>query len=226
MKKTIIGNILILALGALTAQIVTAQGTVTYLSNVAQTSAGGTAVGSDSWLAASFGTGNNSGGYLLDSVQFGMADASGSPNGFIAMLYSANTQAGFSPGAKVGSLNGSGAPAIAGDYTYTPDSGLTLSPNTVYFIVITAGTTVADGAYEWSYAGTYSYNTSAGWQAPIVFGAVDNYQSSDGSHWSLLGGPPQFAIKATPAPEPGVLGLFALGGLLVAFQRRKARTGK
>jgi hypothetical protein len=34
------------------------------------------------------------------------------------------------------------------------------------------------------------------------------------------------AIYATAAPEPGVIGLFALGGLLVAFLRRKARTGK
>ena len=31
-----------------------------------------------------------------------------------------------------------------------------------------------------------------------------------------------FALE--PAPEPGVIGLFALGGLLVAFQRRKARS--
>jgi len=36
-----------------------------------------------------------------------------------------------------------------GTFTYTPLSNLTLSPNTPYFIVLTAGITIANGAYEW-----------------------------------------------------------------------------
>ena len=32
----------------------------------------------------------------------------------------------------------------------------------------------------------------------------------------------QFPINATAAPEPGVVGLFALGGLLLGFGRWKA----
>ena len=96
-----------------------------------------------------------------------------------------------------------------------------LSPNSYYFIVVIAGTAVANGAYGWSVTSTPSpgYN-SYHWGGEIMFG-----DSSDGVNWDYTTtGYGQFALNATPAPEPGVLGLFALGGLLVAFQRRKART--
>jgi hypothetical protein len=63
--------------GLLAQQLALAQGTTTYLSNLGQASAGSLAVGSDSWLAAPFGTGFNAGGYVLDSAQLSLTDASG-----------------------------------------------------------------------------------------------------------------------------------------------------
>jgi len=86
--------------------------------------------------------------------------------------------------------------------------------------VLTSGNTIANGAYGWSYASANNYNPSGGW-----FSLGGGWTSSDGSSWNASAAAfSQFAINATPAPEPGVIGLFALGGLLVAFQRRKARS--
>jgi hypothetical protein len=61
MKNLIIGGIIVLAVVLSAPQITQAQGT-TYLSNLGEPSTGSLAVGSDSWLAVSFGTGTNVGG--------------------------------------------------------------------------------------------------------------------------------------------------------------------
>jgi hypothetical protein len=144
MKKIII----MFVLGLLIQQIAKAQGTMTYLSSLSQTSAGSLAVGSNSWLASDFFTGTNADGYSLDSIQLGMADASGNPNGFTVMLYTAIVKAGSFPGSSLGTLDGSLNPTTAGVYTHIPASSLTLSPGTEYFIVLTAGTALANGAYD------------------------------------------------------------------------------
>jgi hypothetical protein len=222
MKRTIIVGVVVSAIGLVNPRTVQAQGTITYLSNLGQTSAGSIAVGSDSWLAAMFRTGGNTGGYTLNSVQLAMTDATGGSNGFIVMVYSFKSSLGANvPGSSLGTLTDSIDPATGGTYTYDSASSLILSPGTDYFIVITAGTTVANGAYEWSLSGINSYNPTGGWA--VTAPDADVWKSNGGSSWNSLSGTnPQFAINATAAPEPGVIGLFALGGLLVAFQRRKA----
>ncbi len=178
-------SIIILLAGALSApQITQAQGTVTYLSNLDQPSAGSRAVGSDSWLAMTFRTGTNSAGYSFDSIQLRMADALGNPSGFTAMIYDAAPVVGGSPpGSSLGTLNGSLEPVGSGIYTYSPASSRTLSPHTPYHIVLTAGTPVADGAYEWSLAGGNSYNPRDGWA-----GLAYVWTSSDGSQWRATSG--------------------------------------
>jgi hypothetical protein len=218
MKKTIVVGILILALGALTPPYAQAQGTL-YLSSLSPTSTGSVAVGSDSWLAAGVYTGNNAGGYSLNSIQLGLTDATGNPSGFGVMLYSeAQGTGSILPGSSLGTLTGSSDPGTVGTYIYTAPSGLSLSPATVYFIVITSGTKVSNGSYNWSES-AYPPGVSA-WGLGINGIDTSNNGTSDWSPTPYLG-IAQFAIYATPAPEPGVLGLFALGGLLVAFQRRK-----
>ena len=86
--------------------------------------------------------------------------------------------------------------------------------------MLTAGTAIANGAYDWSHADTYSYNQSGGWQT-----FADILPSSDGLSWRhpILSSDAQFAINATAIPEPGVLGLFALGSLAFLWHRRKAK---
>jgi PEP-CTERM motif len=207
--------IIFFAVALLSPHLVQAQG-ITYLSNLGQPSAGSDAVGSDSWYAILFSAGTNTAGYTLDSVQLALADASGSPSGFTVMLYNGES-GGFSPGSSLGTLNGSLNPVTSGIYTYTPASSLTLFPRGIYFIVLTAGTGIANGAYEWSYADANSYNPSGGWGS---MGGV--WTSSNGSFWpNPTAGNLQFAITATAVPEPGVFSLFALGGLCFLWRRRR-----
>jgi hypothetical protein len=205
-------------------RLLQAQGTTTFLSNLEQASAGSSAVGSDSWIAAVFFTGNNAGGYSLNSVQLGMVDASGSPANFTVTLYAdANNPAGIRPGSSLGTLTGSANPASSGTYTYAAPANLILSPGLDYFIVITSATSIATGAYDWSLSGVNSYNPNGNWGVPSgissgVFG------SANGSSWNSLSATyPQFAVNATPTPEPGVVGLLAVGGLIVAMRRRIAK---
>jgi PEP-CTERM motif len=199
-------------------QITQAQGTTTYLSNLDQPSSGSLPVGSNSWLAIEIITGGNRAGYSLDSIQLAMTDASGNPSGFTVMLCS-NAPISFGPGPVLGTLNGSLSPVSSGIYTYTPASNLTLKPD-AYFIVVTAGTAVADGAYGLSLASAPPYNPVSGW---VEVGGI--FTSSNGSSWPPLptDGYFQFAINATVVPEPSTLGLLALGGLFLVGHRRKAK---
>ncbi len=213
MKKLII----MVSVMLLTQQITQGQGTI-YLSNLGQPSTGSQPVGSDSWLAANFLTGNNAGGYLLNSVQLAMSDASGSPSSFTVMLYSGTGSTSVLPGSSLGTLTGSLNPVTSGIYTYTPDSSLTLSAHTPYFIVLTAATAIANGAY-WLSECAFPPSSSGNWGADNAV-----IQSSDGiSGWlpTPYLGIAQFAITATPVPEPGVLSLFGLGGLCFLWHRRR-----
>jgi hypothetical protein len=217
MKKLII----VFAIAVLAPQITQAQGTVTYLSNLGQTSDGSNPVGSDSWLAAIFATGNNSSGYMLNSVQLGITDASGNPSGFTVMIYAQNYSnlGGAFPGSSIGTLNGSLNPVTAGTYTYTDDSDIILSPSTYYFLVVTAGTAVANSAYEWSFANTASYNPTDNWLGAVTL------SSSNGLSWIRLGSNPdydfsEYAITATAIPEPSSSLLLLLGSGVFIYVRR------
>jgi PEP-CTERM motif len=206
--------IIFFAVALLSPHLVQAQG-ITYLSNLGQPSAGSDAVGSDSWDAVLFQTGNNTAGYTLDSVQLALADATGNPGGFTAMIYSVVWTSGPFPGSSLGTLAGSLSPISAGIYSYAPTTSFTLPPNTPYFLVLTAETAVSNGAYEWDYANSPSYNPIGGW------GWGDAESSVDGTSWNPRGSYFQFAINATAVPEPGVLSLLGLGGLCFLWHRRK-----
>ena len=220
MKRIVIGGVIVFAVGLFAPRIATAQGTTTYLSNLGQASAGSLAVGSDSWLAAEFITGTNAGGYSLNSIQLAMTDASGIPSGFTVMLYTSQAHTSL-PGNRLDTLDGSLNPVSSGIYTYNPTNNITLSG--YYLIVVTAGTSVTNGAYDWSLAGTNSYNASGNWFAGTVTGGEDIFTSQNGSSWNFSEANPQFAINATAVPEPGVLGLLGLGGLCFLWHHRKAK---
>ena len=216
MNKLTINSILSIAVLLSVPTGTRAQGT-TYLSNLGATSNGSLGIGSDSWAAMEFVTGPSSDGYGLDSIQLAMTEASGSPGGFSVMIYSDVGVGSPLPGSSLGSLSGSPSPSTAGVYAYTPAGDLRLSRTTSYFFVVTAGSPVADGAYQWSDAATSSYSLSGGWHGTAY------YHSTDGSSWNHVSGVyPIFAINATPesnVPEPSVISLLVLGGLCLAGRR-------
>jgi hypothetical protein len=150
-----------------------------------------------------------------------ITDADNNPSGFTVMVYSAVGGAGVTPGSSYGTLNGSLNPVNGGIYNYTAPSNLVLSPSTVYFVVLTAGTTVANGAYKWSVTDTASPGyTSDHWGGEIFF-----EDSDDGLHWNYSSGIyGQYALMATPVPEPGALGFLVLGALAVCWQMSRPNT--
>jgi hypothetical protein len=216
MKKTMFKKIL-LFVGVFAPQVILAQGT-TYLSNLGQSSTTSDPAGSDSWLAANFHTGLNTSGYLLNSVQLGLTDASGNPSSFTVMLYAQSSNPSASlPGSSLDTLNGSLNPITGGIYTYTPDISLTLSANTHYFIVVTAGMAIANGAYEWSVEDA-SPPFSLGWSQ-----VNDFFQSSNGSSWIGITGSLEYAVNATAIPEPSASWLLLLGGGVLIYVRTRKR---
>jgi hypothetical protein len=240
MKKLISNSVIFFTVAFLAPQILQAQGTITYLSNLGQPSTGSRAVGTNSWLAMAFNTGNNPGGYILNSIQLEMADATGSPTNFTAMIYTLDTEPGVGgpfPGSSLGTLDGSLSPVGNGIYTYTDDSNITLSPspsryslNGYYFIVLTGGTAISRGpftgtnvgAYDWSLAGTNSYNPTGGWG---VAGETSYYSFNNGLSWTPIESFfPQFAINATAIPEPSSEILLGLGGVFFGLVRWKAKS--
>ena len=117
MRKLIIGSVIALA-SILVSQTTHAQGTMTYLSNLGHPPAGSYPVASNSWLAVMFTAGTDFNGYVLDSIQLEMADASGNPTNFTAMLYSVTFTSAPYVGSYLGTLDGSLNPATAGTYTF------------------------------------------------------------------------------------------------------------
>jgi hypothetical protein len=192
------------------------------MSNLAQTPTGSDLVGGDSWLAVDVRTGTNVSGYMLNSIQLAMTDATGSPSAFTVMLYASiiNPPIGYVPGSSLDTLNSSLSPVTAGTYTYTAPSDLTLLPSTHYFIVLTAGTAIASGAYDWSttsIGSNSSYNLIGGWLGG------GHFYSSDGLNWNLRNAYPQFAINATAIPEPSSSFLLSLGSGSLIYARRIRR---
>jgi len=216
MENIIITGMSVLALALLAPQTARPQGTM-FVSSLGQPATGSAEVGSDSWLAAGFETGNNPGGYVLDSVQFAMAPASGAPSQFIVAIYSSVNIIAPLPGSSLGILAGSSDPVTSGIYNYTA-SGVTLSPSTDYYVVLTSGTTVSSGFYAWSFNNSPPV-TSGGWG-----GTQYHLYASDGLSWNFLSGDQQFSVTATAVPEPDTLSLLALAGLLsYAWPRWRAQ---
>jgi hypothetical protein len=212
MRKTT-NSVIVLAIELLTSGFVQAQGTI-YMSNLGQPSSGVATVGNNSWAAVNFLTGNNAGGYSLNSVQLAMIGATGSPNGFTVMIYhEANNPAAILPGSSLDTLSGPSNPSTDGTYTYTASS-LTLVPSTYYFIVLTSGTAISNGAYELNEGASYATSSDGGGGGLI-------FSSSDGSNWR---GKPftyaQFGITAAAVPEPSSAFLFLLGSGVLMYVRR------
>ena len=128
------------------------------------------------------------------------------------MLYQSTKNNPFgSPGNNLGNLTGSDNPSTQGIYTYTA-TDLTLDPSTFYFIVLTAETATANLGNGFGESG---YHPMDGWNT-----AFNYYSNNEGVSWAGAGGGPEYAIIATPIPEPSAEMLLGLSGIfLLGFRR-------
>jgi hypothetical protein len=121
-----------------------AQGSL-FASSLGQSPDGSYAIGSDSWTAQVFFAGTNAGGYELNSVQLLMNESSGRPGDFTLSVYGS-----LAPAQVLVTLTGT-SPMTGGIFTYSASgSAVTLAPSRAYFVVATASTAIAAGAYYWS----------------------------------------------------------------------------
>jgi hypothetical protein len=184
---------------------VRSQGTL-YVSTLGETPTGNMEIGNDSWIAQAFYTfATDPNTYDLNAIQLLLDPASGSPSGLTVSIYNSNNNA---PETDLGALtlNGSINPSVGGTFSYTA-SGITISPGTTYFVVLTAATPTAEGAYEWSASRTGA--SSGNWNITDVY-----YSSVNGSSWTQTTRQDifQMAIYATPIPESSPWSLALLGG--------------
>jgi len=187
----------------------------TVFSNLGQTPAGSLAVASDSWRSERFFTGTNIGGYWIDSIQIQLGTPIGTPSGFSLSIYDMNGLGGFTPGNLLHSLSGP-EPFARGVFTFQ-SAEFFLNPNSGYFIVATATTPLASGAFQWDTTSWVDQESVFDFRASGLL-----FESSDGHAWTYSR--PNnfvFAVNATAIPEPSSLMLLGLGGLWWAAGRNR-----
>ena len=191
------------------------QAQIPSLSNLAQPSFSGHAVASNSWIAQPFFPAASAVGYNLDSIQLLLGSTSGNASGLSVAVYSGSRK----PQTPVGFLSGTDSTS-GGIYNFT-SSGITLSPQTLYWIVLTAETPSSNGNFLWERSSSQSYFSPSGWTMGLSF-----VSSEDGSSWlQTTPYPMQFALYSSEVPEPSSLMLVGLGGsLLFTRLARKSRS--
>lgn len=138
----------------------------------------------------------------------------GVPSGFRLGIYDRN---GATPGDLLQSLTGTESSG-SGVSTFQ-SSGLALQPNSEYFIVATATTPLASGAFQWDITSWVDQAQIFEFRAGGIL-----YSSPDGQAWDYSR--PNnfmFAVNATVVPEPSASAML-LGGSLVfalSFLRRR-----
>jgi|ERR1017187_7287082 hypothetical protein len=127
------------------------------------------------------------------------------------------------PGTLVGSLltNPAGQGAVTSDYTFTPASTITFSPNTTYWMVfgVDAGT-------------VYFQQSSLTGTTPIGDATFGNFKltGNSGANWfdytATMGGQFEFQINATAVPEPSTYAALTSAAVLVfaAYRRRQKQS--
>jgi hypothetical protein len=178
------------------------------------------------WLAQDFHTGNNSEGYLLDSVTIPFDNAIGYPTNFSCQIFDSTTTGG--PNVSLGMLSGNSNPRVSGDYSYST-STILLKPDTDYFLALeAAGSHVyGNNEYLWYRASSTAIDASPGWNINGL------WYSLYGGSWNLSPStypPAAFEVTAETVPEPSVTGflLACLASLWSwqSFQRTIIRPNK
>ena len=180
-----------------------AQGTL-YLSNLSESAIGYTVGGG----SQSFVTGSATNGYALTSVTLLMGLKLDNASNFTVSIF--NDNAG-SLGTLLGLLAGNSDPNTPGEYSYT-SAGLFLASSSTYWIVAACDSSSPNppiappGGYTWQETISQNIFTSDGWGVGV---------GNTGFNGAVF----QFAVNATPVPEPSTCALLGVAALL--FLRRK-----
>ena len=160
------------------------------LSNLGTATFAGSAVSAAAYKAQPFRT-TAVGPFEITTLTLRMTAGSNGGGQFSVAIFSGET----APATLVpnGRLVGEANPLAAGDYTYTA-SGLTLDPNTTYWIV--ASVASGAGSYRWAIAAASTYQV-ADWSKVERFGLSTNQAAS----WNVQSStsPYFFAISSTEA---------------------------
>ena len=164
------------------------------------------------WAAQSFATDANT--YSLLNIRTILGGASGSPDAFAELRKDTGANA-VDPSAG-GLLTTFTLPSLAGASairTLTPDSAVTLNPNTTYWLIL--GVT-GTGSYGWDYA---EGNATSG---PGTLGSYA-YSFPPPGAWATWGtdNPYYLEVNVSAVPEPATCGL--VGAALLACARFKMR---
>lgn len=210
MKNPLTIPALILAGIAVACRPTHAQGTV-YLSGLDLATAGVVAIGSDARVETEFAAGTNAAGYLLNRVQISIGGITGRPAGLKVMLLNYVTRQPLL------TLTGSD-PTGDGVFMYEA-SGFVLLPGTSYWLALTSTTPLPTGAFLWNYT-TATPAGRDGWEGGNMYAIVS--PGPPPTTIRYVGRVPQFAVSATPIPEPASVALFILAGLVFVVRRHWA----
>jgi|KBSMisStaDraftv2_1062788.scaffolds.fasta_scaffold623594_2 hypothetical protein len=183
---------------------------VTLTDNLSKTSTDTEFVGGDTWIAVAFSTDNAN--YQISSASLLLSTPE--PSTANLDLYS---ESSGQPGLLLSTLTSLGSfPSVASPVTFTGSSYI-LSPNSTYWLVLSAPT----GSFDWSWT---SDNAGAG------AGFLSQWAATDDAGGSWITSdiePMQFRVLADPGtpavPEPGSFTLAALSmaGVATALRMRK-----
>ncbi len=163
-----------------------------------------------------FTTGAATQGYELQSVTLAFAATTGTPPNIKVEVLPA---LGLDPDVTntLGTLSGNN-PSVAGNYTYTAN-GITLAPNTTYFVMASAFGGADNSFYAWESSSSPIDVGDAGWSIEDR-GRLFN----TGPLWIDGGNNSKFGITATPVPEPTAFSaLTTLALCLFGYLRQRSR---
>lgn len=180
-------------------------------------------VGMNNWWAGNrFITDGSAASFQLDAVTVSMDAAANTGGGFFIAIYSNGVG---EPGTQLELLSGTANPAAAGEYTYT-STGLTLAPNTSYWVV--AGIAGGSGIYPWKLENLEEVHFTGPWQIPATNTHISSFQNG-GDNWRNDlphdGYARLFSVSATPVPEPSTMQVLLFGGgtAVIALASRARR---
>lgn len=175
--------------------------------------------------ANSFTTGAGP-GWTLNSLTLSLEEFFTVSGSITVEVFSDNAGA---PGTSITVFSGPDPVGLAAaDYTYTPDSTLSLSALTTYWVVASGP---FEGALPDSYAWSRTADTSESTADPGWSIGDDTLEATSGNsnvtwdNWTpvSVNQPVRFSVDATAVPEPSSIGFCALGVVsLLLGRRRKA----